>query len=86
MYPLGNTKTRTHADGWNKSLPETAIPWTPVYSMHLSISHKLDAPTSRMNGRETESLDKYKIKQHDIKIIIASNIPYNSQWDAPKKK
>lgn len=54
--------------------------------MHLSISHKLDVPTSRMNGRETESLEKYKIKQQDIKIIIGFNIPYKSQGDVPKKK
>ena len=48
--------------------------------MHLSISHKLDEPTSRMNGTETELLDEMKIKQQDMKYLSFNNIiPYNCQ-------
>ena len=48
--------------------------------MHLSIYHKLDEPTSRMNGTETELLDEMKIKQQDMKYLSFNNIiPYNCQ-------
>lgn len=45
-----------------KSIPDTATPWTPVYSIHLSISHKVAEPTSRINGRETDSLQESKVR------------------------
>ena len=51
------------------SLPETATPCTPVYSIHLSISHNDEEPTSRINGRDTELLQEQRRNEYNKQTV-----------------